>query len=196
VGERRRIARLCFVAQHRKAVDADGGVTDYSSGYMELPPCRGSVGETSWSPIAARIECIASMAAAIERSSPGTARKAAAVTASWPSPRVWMVCGVCGSCHRAYFLCTHRGKPGVVRGYRRLHIPLPNGYRSDTHTRRHVFYNRRIRVSECRAVTVDWRATLLSPRNDNGYVRRVRFLHSRHDRAAESASSAEPRPGE
>jgi hypothetical protein len=78
----------------------------------------------------------------------------------------------------AYFLCTHRGSQVWyvdTEGY--IHLFL-NGNRSGAHTGDGTwFYNPlERRVSECRAVTMDYDGNLLITENDVGYVRKVQFL--------------------
>lgn len=78
----------------------------------------------------------------------------------------------------AYFLCTHRGSQVWyvdVSGY--IHLFL-NGTRNGTPVGDGTwFYNPlQARVSECRAVTVDYDGNLLITENDVGYVRKVQFL--------------------
>lgn len=76
------------------------------------------------------------------------------------------------------FLCTHRGSQVWyvdTDGY--IHLFL-NGARSDTHAGDGTwFWNpTELRVSECRAVTMDREGNLLVTENDSGYVRKVQFL--------------------
>jgi hypothetical protein len=78
----------------------------------------------------------------------------------------------------AYFLCTHRGSQvWYVDTAGTIHLFL-NGNRSGTHAGDGTwFYNpTENRVSECRAVTVDWQGNVILTENDDGYVRQVRFL--------------------
>lgn len=78
----------------------------------------------------------------------------------------------------AYFLATHRGSQVWyvdTAGY--IHLFL-NGWRNETHAGDGTwFYNpAEFRVSECRAVTVDYDGNVLITENDMGYVRKVQFL--------------------
>ena len=78
----------------------------------------------------------------------------------------------------AYFLCTHRGSQVWyvdTAGY--IHLFL-NGNRNGAHAGDGTwFYNPlQARVSECRAVTVDYEGNLLITENDVGYIRKVQFL--------------------
>jgi len=78
----------------------------------------------------------------------------------------------------AYFLATHRGSQVWyvdTAGY--IHLFL-NGWRNETHSGDGTwFYNpAEFRVSECRAVTVDYEGNVLITENDMGYVRKVEFL--------------------
>ncbi len=78
----------------------------------------------------------------------------------------------------AYFVCTHRSSRVwyVDRdGY--IYLVL-NGNRNGTHAGDGTWFYApsELRVSECRAVTVDYDGNLLITENDAGYVRRVRFL--------------------
>lgn len=78
----------------------------------------------------------------------------------------------------AYFLATHRGSQVWyvdAAGY--IHLFL-NGWRNETHSGDGTwFYNpAEFRVSECRAVTVDYEGNVLITENDMGYVRKVEFL--------------------
>jgi hypothetical protein len=78
----------------------------------------------------------------------------------------------------AYFLCTHRSSRVWyvdTAGY--VHLFL-NGYRNENHAGDGTwFYNPgELRLSKCRAVTMDYEGNLLITENDVGYVRKVRFL--------------------
>ncbi len=78
----------------------------------------------------------------------------------------------------AYFLCTHRGSQlwyVDVDGY--IHLFL-NGSTSDTHSGDgEWFWNpAELRISECRAVTMDFAGNLLLCEHDSGYIRKVQFL--------------------
>jgi DNA-binding beta-propeller fold protein YncE len=78
----------------------------------------------------------------------------------------------------AYLLCTHRSSRlwyVDTAGY--IHLLL-NGYRSGTHAGDGTWFYRptEYRVSECRAVTVDYSGNILLTENDAGYVRKVEFL--------------------
>ncbi len=79
----------------------------------------------------------------------------------------------------AYFLCTHQGSQvWYVDTDGLIHLFL-NGYHSDTtHAGDNSwFYNpNEYRVSECRAVTLDYEGNMLITENDLGYVRKIRFL--------------------
>jgi hypothetical protein len=77
-----------------------------------------------------------------------------------------------------YFLCTHRGSQvWYVDTGGFIHLFL-NGHRTETHGGDGTwFYNpTELRVSECRAVTMDFDGNLLVTEHDAGYVRRVQFL--------------------
>lgn len=78
----------------------------------------------------------------------------------------------------SFFVCTHRGSQVwyVDRGGT-IHLFL-NGYRSNTHAGDGTwFYNPyEYRVSEVRAVVVDYQGNLLITENDSGYVRKIQFL--------------------
>ena len=78
----------------------------------------------------------------------------------------------------AYFLCTHRGSQlwyVDVDGY--VHLFL-NGSTSDTHAGDGTwFWNpSELRISECRAVTMDFDGNMLLCEHDSGYIRKVQFL--------------------
>jgi hypothetical protein len=78
----------------------------------------------------------------------------------------------------AYFLATHRGSQVWyvdTAGYIYLFL---NGWRNETHAGDGTwFYNpAEFRVSECRAVTVDYEGNVLITENDMGYVRKVQFV--------------------
>jgi sugar lactone lactonase YvrE len=78
----------------------------------------------------------------------------------------------------AYFVCTHRGSQvWYVDTDGFIHLFL-NGHRSDTHAGDGTwFYNpAQFRVSENRAVTMDYDGNLLITEHDAGYVRKVQFL--------------------
>jgi hypothetical protein len=78
----------------------------------------------------------------------------------------------------SFFVCTHRGSQVwyVDRGGI-IHLFL-NGYRSGTHAGDGTwFYNpNEYRVSEVRAVVVDYEGNILITENDCGYIRKIRFL--------------------
>ncbi len=81
----------------------------------------------------------------------------------------------------AYFLCTHRSSRVWyvdTSGY--IHLFL-NGNRNGAHAGDGTwFYNpTEFRVSECRAVTVDYAGNILITENDAGYVRKVEFFPMR-----------------
>jgi hypothetical protein len=78
----------------------------------------------------------------------------------------------------AFFVCTHRGSQVWyvdTAGY--IHLFL-NGYRNDSHAGDGTwFWNvSEWRLSECRAITMDYEGNLLITTNDAGYVRKVQFL--------------------
>lgn len=78
----------------------------------------------------------------------------------------------------AYFVCTHRGSQvWYVDTGGFIHLFL-NGHRSETHAGDGTwFYNPfDLRVSECRAVTLDHEGNLLLTEHDAGYIRKVQFL--------------------
>jgi hypothetical protein len=80
-----------------------------------------------------------------------------------------------------YFVCTHRGSQvWYVDTGGMIHLFL-NGHRSETHAGDGTwFWNpTQLRVSECRAVTLDHEGNLLVTEHDAGYVRKVQFL--RHE---------------
>jgi hypothetical protein len=86
--------------------------------------------------------------------------------------------GVWMSPNGGLFVATHRGSQVWyidTAGY--IHLFL-NGNRNGAHTGDGTwFYNpSEARVSECRAVTMDYDGNLLVTENDIGYVRKVRFL--------------------
>jgi hypothetical protein len=77
-----------------------------------------------------------------------------------------------------YFLCTHRGSQvWYVDTGGFIHLFL-NGHRTETHGGDGTwFWNpAELRVSECRAVTMDHEGNLLVTEHDAGYVRKVQFL--------------------
>jgi hypothetical protein len=77
-----------------------------------------------------------------------------------------------------FFVCTHRGSQvWYVDAGGRIHLFL-NGHRSETHAGDGTwFYNPfELRVSECRAVTMDYEGNVLVTEHDAGYVRKVEFL--------------------
>lgn len=78
----------------------------------------------------------------------------------------------------SFFVCTHRGSQVwyVDRGGY-IHLFL-NGYRSGTHAGDGTwFYNpNEYRVSEVRAVVVDYEGNILITENDCGYIRKIQFL--------------------
>ncbi len=78
----------------------------------------------------------------------------------------------------AYFVCTHRGSQlwyVDVNGL--IHLFL-NGSTSDAHAGDGTwFWNPgEFRISECRAVTMDYAGNLLICEHDSGYIRKVQFL--------------------
>ncbi len=78
----------------------------------------------------------------------------------------------------AYLLCTHRSSRlwyVDTSGY--IHLLL-NGNRNGTHAGDGTwFYNpNELRVSECRAVTLDYEGNILLTENDVGFVRKIKFL--------------------
>ena len=78
----------------------------------------------------------------------------------------------------AFFLCTHRGSQVWyvdTAGYINLFL---NGSRSGSHAGDGTWFYKpsELRVSECRAVTMDYEGNLLITENDIGFVRKVRFL--------------------
>jgi hypothetical protein len=78
----------------------------------------------------------------------------------------------------AFFVCTHRGSQvWYVDLTGMIHLFL-NGDRNDAHAGDGTwFYDpTEHRVSENRAVTMDWDGNLLLTENDRGYVRMIRFL--------------------
>jgi sugar lactone lactonase YvrE len=78
----------------------------------------------------------------------------------------------------AYFVCTHRGSQvWYVDTGGFIHLFL-HGLRSDTHAGDGTyFYNpTEPRVSEIRAVALDFEGNLLITENDSGFVRKVQFL--------------------
>jgi len=78
----------------------------------------------------------------------------------------------------AFFVCTHRGSQvWYVDTGGFIHLFL-NGHRSETHAGDGTwFWNpSEFRVSECRAVTLDYEGNLLVTEHDAGYVRKVKFL--------------------
>jgi hypothetical protein len=78
----------------------------------------------------------------------------------------------------AFFVCTHRGSQvWYVDIGGLIHLFL-NGSRAETHAGDGTwFWNlAELRVSECRAVTLDYDGNLLVTEHDAGYVRKVQFL--------------------
>jgi sugar lactone lactonase YvrE len=86
--------------------------------------------------------------------------------------------GVCFLPTGSYFLATHRGSQiwyvdtdGVI------HLFLNGARRSFPRGDGSYFYApEELRVSEVRAVTLDWQGNLIITENDSGYVRKVSFL--------------------
>ena len=77
-----------------------------------------------------------------------------------------------------YLVATHRSsRVWYVDTAGTIHLFL-NGYRNGSHAGDGTwFYNpNEYRVSECRAVTMDWQGNILITENDVGYVRKVKFL--------------------
>ncbi|MCX7872178.1 MAG: hypothetical protein N2487_02710 [Verrucomicrobiae bacterium] len=78
----------------------------------------------------------------------------------------------------SFFVCTHRGSQiwYIDRGGY-IHLFL-NGYRSNTHAGDgQWFYNPyEYRISEVRAVVVDYEGNILITENDSGYIRKIEFL--------------------
>ncbi|MBM3844961.1 MAG: hypothetical protein FJ405_01575 [Verrucomicrobia bacterium] len=77
-----------------------------------------------------------------------------------------------------YFLATHRGSQiWYVDTDNIIHLFLNGVRRSFPRGDGTYFYNLdEFRVSEVRAVTVDWQGNLLITENDAGYIRKVHFL--------------------
>jgi len=78
----------------------------------------------------------------------------------------------------AFFVCTHRGSQVWYVDVGGLIYLFLNGHRSETHAGDGTwFWNpAELRVSECRAVTLDYEGNLLVTEHDAGYVRKVQFL--------------------
>jgi hypothetical protein len=82
----------------------------------------------------------------------------------------------------AFFVCTHLGSQVWYVDNGGLIHRFLNGSRNETHAGDGTwFWNPfEFRVSECRAVTLDYEGNLLVTEHDAGYVRKVQFL--RHQR--------------
>lgn len=173
---------LAFIASGSvvKRWDSTNGVTDYASGFVELgnlatdPSGKLVVTDRRGNRVYRLEDDGTQTVMAGDGTTGGNGGDGALATAT----SLNQVRGVAFLPTGAYFLCTHRGSQVWyvdTAGY--IHLFL-NGLTSDTHAGDGTyFYNpTEYRVSELRAVVVDYDGNLLITENDAGFVRKVQFL--------------------